>query len=117
MDPRALFVTFTQEEANELASELVQPTGQQGGAFHRQHYFDLEKEFKKAPKILDDNELELFYFHYVRKGHLPWKGLEKTYQIWEDAYRRQMVYMNKKQYDLLHTKWNRLKGLLIFGFD
>lgn len=117
MDSKELLLTFSKESEQELVAELAHKTDKQGNDFHREHYFQLEKEFTKAAKLLSEEELEIFYFHYCRTGLLPLKGLEKTYPIWEAAYRKQVIFIDKKLYDYKFSRWTKLKGLVIFGYN
>jgi hypothetical protein len=117
MDTKELFLTFIQESDKELEAELKSPTDTQGNDFHREHYFELKKEFKKAEKLLNKGELELFYFHYCRTGQLPLQGLEKNYLIWEIAYKKQAIYMEKTKYHYKFSHCDRLLGLIVYGFD
>lgn len=117
MTPKDLLLTFIDESQKELQSELQNPTPQQGNDFFRKHYFELEKEFKNAPKLLSEDELKEFYFHYCRMGDLPKTGLKKTYDLWEDAYKRQVNYIDKLKYHYKICHWTRIDGLVLFGYD
>jgi len=117
METEELLRTFIIEEEKELNRELVHFSGEQGHNFRSENYSALVKAFPKAVKLLQPQELESFYFHYMRMGVLPLKGIEKTYALWEAAYRKQSIFIDKKKYDTFFTYWQSLKGLFVFGYD
>ncbi len=117
METQELLRTFIVEEEKELNRELVHFSGEQGHNFLSENYSALVKAFPKAVKLLEPQELEMFYFHYMRRGLLPLKGIEKTYALWEAAYRKQSIFLDKKKYDTFFSYWTSLKGLFVFGFD
>lgn len=99
METQELLRTFIVEEEKELNKELANRSGEQGHNFLSENYSALVKAFPKAVKLLEPQELEPFYFHYIRRGLLPLKGIEKTYALWETAYRKQSIFLDKKKYD------------------
>lgn len=117
METQELLRTFIVEEEKELNRELANRSGEQGHNFLSENYSALVKAFPKAVKLLEPQELEPFYFHYIRRGLLPLKGIEKTYALWETAYRKQSIFLDKKKYDTFFSYWTSIKGLFVFGFD
>lgn len=111
MDIRELFLTYIKQRELELLDKKYKssyPTGFKNL---------LEQEFKQAPTLLNAEELNSLYFHYCRIRFLPSTEIKNTYEIWDNAYQKQALYMDKSIYKNNDSNWKRLDGLLLFGYD
>lgn len=111
MEIKELFLTYIKQRELELLNKKYKfsyPPGFKNS---------LEQEFKQAPTVLNIEELHLLYFHYCRNRVFPSTEIKNTYTIWDNAYQKQALYMDRTIYNNNESNWKRLDGLLLFGYD
>ncbi|SEN10825.1 hypothetical protein SAMN05428959_101227 [Duganella sp. CF517] len=106
-EPTEILLAFIDDEDKAL-EKLEQ------GSFYCYNHYEIKALIPRAPRLLDDEQLFMFYFHLLRNDVLPAVKKEEDFEVLRLAY-QPVTNLLGSDYTLCGL--GRAQGILLFGHD